>query len=210
MCQDGPHRAAKLKKVFWENVIISSKGVQLLPTDHCWEVSSSAGSWWWASWWRLCPGWSWRCGPAEAPGPAGRTPLTPSRAGIAQRPSTSPSSAQSSPCGRQAAVGQPQVWAPRWETRRPASLGLWRCASAPVCAASVRQSLAATGCRLDPRRGYLHKWPFATVPLAAAQMEWDTPPDSHWLQSRCGFLHYVCRLGHSATPITLTFKSSPA
>lgn len=72
---------------------------------------------------------------------------------------------------------------------------------------SVRPSLAATVGRLDPHQGYLHKWPFASVPLAAAQMKWDPPPDSYWLERRRGFLHSVCRSVRSATPITLTFKS---
>lgn len=72
---------------------------------------------------------------------------------------------------------------------------------------SVRPSLAATVGRLDPRQGYLHKWPFASIPLAAAQIKWDPPLDSYWLERRRGFLHSVCRSVRSATPITLTFKS---
>lgn len=70
-------------------------------TDQYWAVSSCAGSWWSASLSRPCPGWSWHCGAGVAPGPARRTPLTPSHVGIAQHPLTSPSSAPSSPCGKQ-------------------------------------------------------------------------------------------------------------
>lgn len=166
--------------------------MQVFATDRCWEVSSCAGSLWWASWWRPCPGWSWRCGAAEAPGPAGRTPPTPCLVGIAPHPSTSPSCALSSPCWSQGEEGQPQVSVPRWKTRRPASLESRR-RSAGVSAATVRPSLATTGGRLDPHRCSLHKWLFASVPLAAAQTKWDPPPDSYWPPSRRGFLHSVCR-----------------
>lgn len=81
-------------------------------TDQCWAAFSCAGSWWWASLWRPCPGWSWRCGAGAAAGPARRTPPTPSHAGIAPRPSTSPSSAPSSPCGGQVVVDQTQPLIP--------------------------------------------------------------------------------------------------
>lgn len=75
-------------------------------TDLHLEEFSCAGSWWWVSWWRPCPGWSWRCGAGAAPEPAGKTPPTPSRGDIAPHLSTSPFSALNSPCERQTR-GQP-------------------------------------------------------------------------------------------------------
>lgn len=79
-----------------------------LDTDQCWEVSSCAGSWWWASWWRPCPGWRLHCGAGAVAVPARRTPLILFHVDIALHPSTSPSSVLSSPYGRQV-VGQPQT-----------------------------------------------------------------------------------------------------
>lgn len=75
-------------------------------TDQHLEEFSCAGSWWWVSWWRPCPDWSWCCGAGAAPEPAGKTPPTPSHGDIAPHLSTSPFSALNSPCARQTR-GQP-------------------------------------------------------------------------------------------------------
>lgn len=68
-----------------------------LKTDRSRAASSCAGSWWSASWWRLCPGGRWHCVAGGAVVLARRTPPTPFPCDIEPHPWTSPSCAPSSP-----------------------------------------------------------------------------------------------------------------
>lgn len=68
-----------------------------LETNRSRASSSCAGSWWSASWWRLCPGGRWHCVAEGARLLARRTPRTPFPCDIEPHPWTSPSCAPSSP-----------------------------------------------------------------------------------------------------------------
>lgn len=93
-----------------ELLIIRWNSIQIYTDTYQWKaVFSCAGNWWWVSWLRPCPGWSWHCGAGAAAGPARKTPLTPSHADIVLHPLISPSCALSSLCWTKV-VDQPQLW----------------------------------------------------------------------------------------------------
>lgn len=158
-------------------------------TDHCWETFLYAGSWWWASLSKPCPNRSWHCGAGAAPGPAGRTPPTPSHAGIVQHPGTSPSSSLSSPYWRQVVGQLLLVVTPVCPQEELTSLLLG-------CVQSESgQLLTATSCCPGCCLTYLHKWLVATVLLAADQ-------GLHLLRVigwKAGVGSIVCPLVHSQT-----------
>lgn len=181
-------------------------GTTATDTDQCWAASSCAGSWWWVSWWRPCPGWSWHCGAAAAAGPARRKPPTPSRVDIARRPWTSPSSAPSSLCGRQV-VGQTQP------CDKLASPPYWLQSVLSHWGARLQQlesALSELQARLDPPSDSFTYVAITGHLIGCWPSEIESTP-LKWLAGRAGTDSLVCLLVHSqsysVTPIIVTFTS---